>query len=243
MESGTIPYYEPFSVQADHVSNATRWEEWLDGFINLMVACGITDDVRKRALLVHYAGKEVQLEIEAMTAEHKGGKNDFQKLVDALTTRYTAHVTKTYWKHLFRRSKQLPDETIDRYHSRLRMLIRKCEYIDEDEQILTQIIENCTSKRVQRRALKEDMSLESLLQYARWLEILDSMEAENIDTSANIPRSELDKQKRGTSKNKSKCYYCGGPYPHGDTCPAKGKKCRFCGKLNHFAKACRSKGE
>ena len=35
---------------------------------------------------------------------------------------------------------------------------------------------------------------------------------------------------------------CNGIYPHvGRPCPAKGKTCKSCGKLNHFAGVCRSK--
>ena len=37
-----------------------------------------------------------------------------------------------------------------------------------------------------------------------------------------------------------KCRNCGGPYPHKDSCPAKNKKCKSCGKLNHFARVCRT---
>ena len=33
---------------------------------------------------------------------------------------------------------------------------------------------------------------------------------------------------------------CGGAYPHKDSCPARNKKCKSCGKLNHFAKVCRT---
>lgn len=39
---------------------------------------------------------------------------------------------------------------------------------------------------------------------------------------------------------KQKCRNCGYPYPHNGDCPAKGKKCNTCNKLNHFATARRS---
>ena len=34
---------------------------------------------------------------------------------------------------------------------------------------------------------------------------------------------------------------CGYEYPHQGICPAQGKKCNNCGRLNHFTKCCRSK--
>ena len=39
----------------------------------------------------------------------------------------------------------------------------------------------------------------------------------------------------------SQCRNCGKEWPHeNNPCPAPGKECRKCGKLNHFAKLCRS---
>ena len=46
---------------------------------------------------------------------------------------------------------------------------------------------------------------------------------------------------RSTRTDKRICYLCGGPYPHSSKCPASGKQCSACGKLNHFARVCRSK--
>ncbi|KAK2707402.1 hypothetical protein QYM36_015185 [Artemia franciscana] len=37
------------------------------------------------------------------------------------------------------------------------------------------------------------------------------------------------------------CYMCGGQYSHGHKRPAKGKICSKCGKINHFARVCKSK--
>ena len=39
----------------------------------------------------------------------------------------------------------------------------------------------------------------------------------------------------------NRCGLCGGNYPHQGTCPAQGKKCLNCGKMNHFSKVCRGK--
>ena len=43
---------------------------------------------------------------------------------------------------------------------------------------------------------------------------------------------------------KQTCRNCGGQYPHEDSpCPAKGKPCHFCKKMNHFASVCRAKSK
>ena len=40
---------------------------------------------------------------------------------------------------------------------------------------------------------------------------------------------------------KETCGNCGGTYPHFRACPARGKDCKSCGKIGHFARVCRTK--
>ena len=50
-----------------------------------------------------------------------------------------------------------------------------------------------------------------------------------------------DTQNRISSANERACGYCGGkPHAEKANCPAMDKKCAKCGKMNHFARVCRS---
>ena len=51
----------------------------------------------------------------------------------------------------------------------------------------------------------------------------------------------LQKQSQFKPKKKTNCRNCRGEFPHASKCPALGKICNFCRKMNHFAKVCRSK--
>ena len=46
---------------------------------------------------------------------------------------------------------------------------------------------------------------------------------------------------RMETKKVSKCYSCGRAYPHNGPCPAKGKECNHCGKMNYFSNICKDK--
>lgn len=47
--------------------------------------------------------------------------------------------------------------------------------------------------------------------------------------------------RRGPYEPYNTCNWCGGQQTHSrDRCPARGKLCNKCGKINHFARACRS---
>ena len=120
------------------------------------------------------------------------------------------------------------------------------------------IIQNCTSKRLRRYALREDtLTLAVLLTKARALEVsktqatdmeqnLQSTEPQQTRETTNfVTRNRLVPQKRKQAQNRrstGKCRNCGYTWPHTKSpCPAQGKQCNTCGKNNHFAKVCRAK--
>ena len=59
MDLANIPQIAPFHIDSDVTSLAQRWKRWSDRFDNLMVAMNVTDNARKKALLLHLAGDAV----------------------------------------------------------------------------------------------------------------------------------------------------------------------------------------
>lgn len=53
----------------------------------------------------------------------------------------------------------------------MRQLATKCEFADNDSEIKSQIIQSCTSSKLRRKALSEEMTLNKLLETARTLEL------------------------------------------------------------------------
>lgn len=54
------------------------------------------------------------------------------------------------WTYLFRQTRQLEDETLDAYHTRLRQTAAKCEFTNVDKEIKSQIILSCSSSRLRK---------------------------------------------------------------------------------------------
>ena len=177
MAEVNIPRYEQYVIHEESAGGLI-WDEYIEGFEVLMAASGITDVKRQRALLLHYVGHDVRREIKSM--ENTGQDDDIDLLKAALKNRFSPKKTKAYEKHLFRQARQEPDETTDRFHARLQRLVKNCQYANPDDEVCTQIIENCTSQRLRRRALRDDMDLPALLKFARAMEISES-QAANIE--------------------------------------------------------------
>ncbi len=116
---------------------------------------------------------------------------------------------------------------------------------------MSQVIQHCSSSRFRRRALREpDKSLTEILDIGRTLELTDkhaaSMENETISAVRYSKRQQTKKRDTPSSHHettqdpdpKKTCKNCGGTYPHSGSCPALGKTCNYCKKLNHFKRVC-----
>lgn len=119
---------------------------------------------------------------------------------------------------------------MDTYHTRLRQLATKYEFADSDSEIKSQNIQSYTSSKLRRKALSEEMTLTKLLETARTLELAEIQASgiENNNSSVNKmhqkesgqrnhqwkPRRNPEPRTKGTYRHSSKCYNCGGQYPH-----------------------------
>ena len=258
----SLPTFPAFQVHLDG-NVGPRWKKWLARFENLIVGMGIEDAKQKRALLLHYSGPEVDEIFD--TLEDTGEDKDYKKAVEKLTAHFNPQVNTTYEVYNFRKAQQNEGESFDSFHTRLRTLAKTCEFADADKEIKEQIILSCKSNALRRKALREDLDLSALLKAGRALELSETQakEVESDKTTVNVVKDKKKNERRSkkgkgrrreqhnesrsgsqkesrTSNDASKCRNCGGAYPHKDSCPARNKKCTSCGKLNHFAKVCRT---
>ena len=77
------------------ISNiGARWTNWLERFERFVIVTGVKDDTRKRAMLIHYAGTEVDEIFDNLP--DTGEAKDYKKAVDALTKHFQPKVNVTY---------------------------------------------------------------------------------------------------------------------------------------------------
>lgn len=106
-----------FHVHDEPNTVAARWTKWLKRFEGAMTGFNISDYKRKKALLLHFAGEDVQDIFETLT--DTGDEKDYQKATTALTAYFTPKRNIVYETIHFRRTKQHGEETIDAYMSRV----------------------------------------------------------------------------------------------------------------------------
>jgi len=97
---------------------------------------------RKRALLFHYAGPDVDEIFDNLP--NTGKNNDYDTAVANLHEYFSQQVNTTYKVCNFRQPKQKEGELLNSYHTRLRQLAKTCESSDIDKEINKHIILTCS---------------------------------------------------------------------------------------------------
>ena len=243
-----LPFFPPFIPDSDPASTGPRWTKWVKRFENFLTAMNVTEPKRKRALLLHYIG-EVAYDIFDTMSETG---EDYDTAKEKLSGYFRPKKNINYEVYVFRQEKQRTGETLDQYTTRLRKLASTCEFTDPNADIKSQIILGCSSSRLRRRALREStLTLDQLLSHGRAMETAEKQathieqtneESHEINRAQQQQSQQRPAQPNPRETNRSrKCFNCGNNYPHLDgICPAKGKACRLCQKMNHFARCCRS---
>ena len=277
MDNINLPSFPTFDVEAEKSTIGPRWDRWVGRLENLFVALKMVNppvaegeeanavaiksiDDRKRALLLHFVGDSAYDIYEAQKGQTEATYAATKKV---LTDYFRPRKNTQMEIYTFRGCKQKEGQLLDEYVTELRKLSKHCEFTDVDKEILSQLIQNCRSNQLRRRALREpDKSLDDIILLGRAMEMSDSQaqvmerQSENqapINTLQLHGRQRYRGNPRGrgqrrggsvaqrktqTSRNTT-CYKCGGTYPHKDRpCPARNVKCHKCKRTGHFKKMC-----
>ena len=156
--------FPPFDVHADD-NVGPRWQKYLTRFDRLMTAMDVKDPDRKCAMLLHFAGPDLDDIHQMLTIPAATDGNIYTRTTAALTSCFTPRSNTAFEIYTFRQARQGEGETIDAFATR--QFAKSCEFADTEKEVANQIIFSCNSQSLRRRALREDYNLEQLLAAAR----------------------------------------------------------------------------
>ena len=182
MASIDISAPRTFNANADSSKLCELWAKWMSGFKIYLIAANITDDARKRALLLHCGGSSLQDLFETLPSNSEA--TTYKQVCDLLTQHFTPKKNKRYERHIFRLCGQTSDENINQYVTKLRGMAKFCEFHDQSDEIVDQVIEKCHSNKLRKRLLKEaDLTLDKLIETAQVIEATD-LQIQQYDKNA-----------------------------------------------------------
>ncbi len=116
---------------------------------------------------------------------------------------------------------------------RLRMLARYCEFEDEKDHILDQLIDKGENSSLKKKLLEDkEMSLDKALELARVMETVESQMRE----------FQKEPMINAVSTRGNRCGNCGLDHKSRN-CSAMGKTCHSCGMSGHFSRCCKKKSK
>jgi hypothetical protein len=207
--ASSLPSFPPFDVDEDQSSVGPRWAKWVNRFDNFLAALNITDDARRKALILHYGGERVfeifdtldsNIRVKTPAAAGVAAVNEtiYEAARRALNDHFAPRVNTDFemFTFLLRQSRQHDGESFDSFHTRLQQSAKNCGFTDKDREIKAQLTIGCTSTELRRKILeKPAMTLDGVLTKARALEA--------AATQANKMEKEMDQTALAMRQNKS----------------------------------------
>ncbi|XP_058828586.1 uncharacterized protein K02A2.6-like [Topomyia yanbarensis] len=168
---------------------------------------------------------------------------------DAILKKIEDHLTPQRDKRMeraeFNTMCQNDEEKIEEFVKRLKKKATDCGYaVEEQKELLKdRLIAGVRDHQIRKELLKAgDIPLDDMVKKIKDHQQIEEL-AKKYERMTAVNDSSRDTFKLTTTKRmENNCRYCGGKHQKDkNKCPAFGKKCLECGKLNHFKKVCRAK--
>lgn len=245
-----VPTIEPFDCEGDPTSLGSRWERWKRALEIYFVATNTNDQNKKRAILLHSGGMSLQDIYFNIPGAHVTDTTDgYDIAVKKLDDYFSPKQSYLFERHIFRLMKQESDEKFEKFLIRLRRQSSKCNFANEDENLIDQIVEKCSSTKLRKNILilGDTATIEKTITEANSLETVERQLNEFHDrqnTTSSINKIDTKLNKRYMKKDIDlSCSRCGSKNHKSDnsSCPAINTNCLKCGFKGHFQKHCRTR--
>ena len=236
----------PHSLEINDSNVAEKWSEWKEMWEHYSVASKVNKeegDVQVAALLTAI-GPEARKVFKTWNLS-AAQKKDIKGVVERFDNYCNPRKNVPFERYRFNSRQQEPGETFDRYVTSLRQIADKCAFdtITPDDILRDRIVFGIADDKVRERLLREpELSLAKALDICRASEMSQAQikVVSELNPSNAASNVHLLKDSKSTPVIlRYPCRFCGQKHEgRREACPAWGKKCKKCGKDNHFAKKC-----
>ena len=205
---------------------------------------------RKAALLRASLGVEGY---RVYTSLARDPREPYDQLVAHFTAHFDRRPSLTFERAVFTCRVQSGSKTVAQFVTELREKPAKCGFAaaQVDERVRDQMVTWLFEPKMRERLLQEpdDSTFEHMVQLATTLErSVQEGPALGESKQAAVRRvgsTGVGRRSQQATNTSVTCFHCGREVhrPKSSQCPALGKLCQKCNKLNHFAKVCKSRKE
>ena len=234
----------------------TTWKIFKKRWTNYALLTNLSTKPREYqvALLENCLGDDAVTLYEGFSFTTEDSERTTKEIIQAFDDFVKGDVSETFERYTFNNRKQEEGETFNDYYSRLRVLIKSCNYCAtcQPSILRDRIVLGITCNETRQELLKiKDLNLEKCTNICRAAEtasghstVLNAAQLNRVtkSTTTNHKQQTRPTGDRGDNRQQQAvCGYCGYKHPKGrDRCAAYGKTCNKCGKLDHFASVCQN---
>ncbi|XP_022826077.1 uncharacterized protein LOC111363865 [Spodoptera litura] len=254
MSQSQIPTLEPFDCEGDTTSVSSRWVKWKRALDIYFVATNTNEQNKKRAMLLHSGGmglQDIYFNIPGAHVTNPDVNDVYDVAIKKLDDYFSPKQSYLFERHIFRLMKQESDEKFETFLIRLRRQSSKCNFAKEDENLIDQIVEKCSSSKLRKNILilGDTATIDKIISEANSLETVQRQLNEfhdkqgTITSSSSLNKIDSHNIKRDTKNEVNMCCRCGSKNHKGDnsSCPAINANCMKCGFKGHFQKHCKTR--
>ena len=251
-----IPFPPPMKFTGD---KATEWKRFKAQWLNYLTAAKLNGepDERKVALLLACIGADGFAMYDGLPFATADDRQKIDKVLEVYENQFVPQTNICYERWRFNERYQQAGESFDTYLADLRQLVKTCNYGSmEDELMRDRII--CGVRNEQTRTTlfnKKKLDLAAAINICRTAESsssqlramsktdkVQSLHKDHPERRRSQSRGRRDDDRRRSNSKGRGCRCCGKQHAiDKKACPAFGKKCTYCSKLNHFASVCMAK--
>ncbi|KAL4008088.1 hypothetical protein ACER0C_001940 [Sarotherodon galilaeus] len=233
-------------LQGNLSKNWRRFRQWFE--LYLAAAGGASKPPKvQSSLFLHVAGEEAVEVYNTFTFAENGDEHKLTKIMEKFEEYCNPKKNITYERYKFFMCVQ-EDMPISQYITELKLRAKSCEFGQLQESLIRDcVVCGITSDAMRERLLREDdITLEKVVQLCIAAETtkaqIKQMHEEDHNAQQTCKKDRRSKMKPNDKDQAStfNCKRCGTKHSSRQ-CPAYGKQCKNCGKMNHFARMCRSR--
>nr|XP_050038499.1 uncharacterized protein K02A2.6-like [Dermacentor andersoni] len=223
---------------------AANWKKFRQRIELYFVATGKErTSTEKAAIFLHVAGQEA-IDVFNTFRLTSAQAEDYDVLVRKFEEYCAPQQNETFERYVFRMRLQNEGEPFEQFLRDVQLKAQSCNFRDlKYSMVRDQLVCRTRDKKLRNRLLREkDLTLEKAIDFCKAAEAATSQARvwEQAETAQVIGTVEGKLDGPARSKTLRRCNFCGSCHPP-RKCPAWGKRCVVCRKLNYFAACCRAK--
>jgi len=241
-------------------------ESWVRVFNQFVLANDLDPakhENRIRALFLSSLGLPTFTLLHDLISPDEPDKKTLKDLISVLQKHFKPPSRALAERFKFTGRKQQEGETVSAYLADLRKLAVTCKFTNLSEHLRDQFVCGLRSEQAQKQIFQQDddVSLDKVVKIATSVEMAAASTSlvrgpeqghSNSNGASDVNKAQSNRRKPNQTEtnqpkkkgNSKSCPNCGSNnHSTSKDCPHKNIKCHKCGKLGHFAKLCRSKGQ